>query len=173
MPISAFKGVLASLVLLALCESLWSQSKLDACEVIQQPEKYSGQVVEITGIVHYDGFEEFSFTGADCEKLPLNIWLAYPYEAEVITDPSLNGRRLKFVKNRESKRFDQLMRQRCGGRRFVATLRGAFQYKKETLIHSDGKTQIVGFGHMGMYSSRLVILSVEAARALPCSDKVR
>jgi hypothetical protein len=163
------KPILFSLIALFSVSPAFRQT-LDACAVMQNAAKYANTVVQIKGIVH-SSFEEFAITGSDCDQI-LKIWLAYPEQPEVQDDPPLKPQKMRFQPSRASKKFDNLLdhRGKCANVRVSATLRGFFQYRKETMTHSpDGSTAIVGFGHLGMYQYRLVILSVESAEGLPCS----
>lgn len=167
------KSVFLCLIMLSFASPVFSQTQLDACAVMQNPEKYANSVVVLKGVVH-SSFEQFSMTAPDCDKIHFfKICLEYPGEVEAKDAPSLNSTDIKFVPGSASRKFDRLLtkRQKCGERRVSATLRGLFQYRKETLVHyPDGSSAIVGFGHQGMYRYRLVILSVESAESLPCTN---
>jgi hypothetical protein len=147
-------------------------SALDPCEVITTPEKYGGRIVELRGII-YSSFEDFSMGGTSCKDLPdtLRIWLAFPDEVEVKSDPTLQGKQFTFKRDKVSKQFDHYLDEKCGIRRVLTTLRGWLEYKPETATyHPNGNiASTIGYGHMGMHHLRLVILSVVQAEKFPCS----
>lgn len=148
-------------------------TELDPCIVIATPEKYAERTVDIKGVV-YSSVEELSVSGTNCKELPqmFRIWLAYPDESEVKADPTLQGEKLKFKRDKVSKKFDKYLRERCSVPHVVTTLRGRLQYKKEiATYHPDGNlASVAGYGQHGMYNLRLVIFSVIQVENLPCSS---
>ena len=52
------------------------------------------------------------------------IWLAYADEHEVKEDPTLRGEKLKFKRDKISKKLDQYLSDSCSAPRALATLRG-------------------------------------------------
>ena len=147
---------------------------LDACKVIEEPEKYAGQIVELRGLIYYN-FEELSMGGADCKDVPylLRIWLAFLDELEAREDPTLQGQHLTLTRDKASAQLERYILEKnpkCEQPRVVATLRGYLQHKNElaTFYPNGNIASIVGYGHMGMYSRRLVILSVVHVEKLPC-----
>jgi len=136
---------------------------------------HANQVVEVDGIV-YHGLEEFTLGGAGCEGVwsGLRIWLSYADEEVVRQDKTLGRLGLRFKRDSRSKKLDRLLRSRtCAGPRVRVRLRGYLQYRQETVEPGpNAEVKTTGFGHMGMYTYRLVIESVESVQPLPCKEPV-
>lgn len=146
---------------------------LDACDLISQSREHSGMLVAVKGVL-YSGFEEFVLLGSQCSGFPhsVGIWVLYPDELDD-NPKDVNAKRLQLrvKQDGQAKAFEKYLKQRCAERRVAVTLSGYFEDSSEIVTDlPDGGHVLAGFGHMDMYSSRLVIASIEDPEALPCSQ---
>lgn len=146
---------------------------LDSCELIEDSREHSGTFVAVKGVL-YSSFEEFVLLGSECSVLPhyFGTWVLYPDElSDNPKDENLKLLQLTLKQTKQAKMLDKYLKQRCGERRVVVTLRGYFQDSSEIATDlPDGSHILAGFGHMDMYPSRLVVESIEAAEPLPCLE---
>lgn len=153
------------------------------CEVLAKPSAFNGRMIRVRGRVG-SGFESFTLEDDSCNG---SIWLTSPDEPES-RDPS----RPKVQLQRDGK-FQQFqyyvsmessdpLAARCGGNphcpryEVTATLVGRLDYKRLRPPRDRKGREVTfrgGFGHLGQWSSRLVIESVSevAARDLEASGE--
>ena len=160
--------------------SLRAAAAADACEVVQNPQIYNGKMISIRARVQAE-LEDFEAVVPSCPKKQVeNIWLEYAKGPKsqpttwccgdlTPSDP------LGLIQDAAFRMFDRSLRARRNRKpeyAVTATLSGRFQAVPTTTcpdgIHrcpSDG-----GFGHFGMFASRMVIHSVSQVAAVRVAE---
>ena len=158
------------------------------CQVLEHPEQFNGKMIVLRGHVQI-AFEDFQLSPADCDGRKLDgVWLEYgigPKKQPTIwccgditpRDP------LKVIENQEFRRFDHYLtakrkakscqEARCYLYQVTATLNGRLD-SVPLLTCQVGKSQCTGgdaFGHLGLFTTRLVIQSVSDVVAQPTEGK--
>ena len=127
------------------------------CDVMKSPSQYNGKIVEIRGAARL-GFEFFGLTDVGCGP----IWLDFADES---IRPTL---KFRLVKDEPEKRFRAAVQK---GNTSNVTLIGRIDGVDEVKHWTESrpvKGGVVagfrsnGFGHMGQYKARLVIIRVRA-----------
>jgi hypothetical protein len=172
------------LFLLPVCG--WGQAtvKVEVCDLVRQPEKYSHQWIEVRGSVNV-GFEDFTLHSRDCGKDLRQVWLAYGGDepTPVISTVNDHDRRpgsilkfdgipvplehnaeLELFKGRlEAQRLEALASSYCGSHcnlyKVTATFSGLF------LAAPPSAETLAGYGHI-LCCHLLVIEKVTGVEAV-------
>ena len=127
------------------------------CDVLKSPSQYNGRIVEIRGAARLS-FEYFGLTDADCGA----IWLEFA-DQRIRPKP-----KFLLVKDEAEKRFSDTVQKNTVRVTLVGRLDGVDEVKKwtESRPMKAGGSAVSfhsnGFGHMGQYKARLVIMRVKA-----------
>lgn len=142
----------------------------EICELLQHPEIFAGKMIAVQANVAYD-FEDFEITIPSCNNWIIDgIWLEYGRgprkQPTTWCCGDLASRdELELVLNSAFRNFDRRVRaRRKGTPRYSvsATFQGRFDAVATTTC-PDGIhrcPQASGYGHFGVFASRLVIQSV-------------
>jgi hypothetical protein len=162
-----------------------SPSVVPLCEVLESPQKFDKQSLQLRGRV-YLYFEEFSLHSEACPNKWPGIWLAFGGDVATPTMstandttrpsgviPKFGGVPIALEKDDNFERFSALISARHGHDphfsgplyRVTATLTGIFLAGNRKL-RSDGKPEWPGYGHMGAFHL-FVISRVDAVDAQP------
>jgi hypothetical protein len=137
-------------------------ASIDACVLVNSADNSNHRVISVSGLISSSD-EELVLT---CEKDPdRKVWLNFPDEQIGKQDETLTPRSLAFHRTKTSDLFVSYLLQQCSERRFTATLRGYFEYKKQ-FKKSAGD----GYGHLGAYQYRLIVTDVETVDGEPCEE---
>jgi hypothetical protein len=85
----SLKLSLLLLLLVPICALAQGPTKVSPCDLVQQPEKYTRQWVEVRGTVDL-AFEDFSLRTVDCGEKLQGIWLAYGGDEPTPTPSTAN-----------------------------------------------------------------------------------
>ena len=162
-----------------------SSSVVPICEVLESPEKFDKQSLQLRGnILLY--FEDFTLRSVACPNKFPGIWLTFGGDVATPTistvndnvrqsgiTPRFEGVQIPITKDDTFEKFFALITARkkqdphYSGSFYgvTATLTGLF-LAGNTKLRSDGKPEFPGYGHMGMFHL-FVITKVEAVDAQP------
>ncbi len=160
---------------------------VSVCDLMTYPGRFSGRIVRVRGRILI-AFEEFELDYAHCGENPTTeVWLEYgrgPKRQPTIWCCGNIAPRdsLRVIQNKEFLSFnhylsDQFRTKGCLGRvcspyEVTATLTGRFD--TQVVGCSDGESHCPyggGFGHFGLFCSRLVIESVSDVAATPAGGR--
>lgn len=158
---------------------------LTVCELLSQPLRYDGQLVQIRG--RLDGTDEGAwFVGDDCPGVFVtnenHVW---PSAVSLATSSStsLGKTRLHSVDfefNLESSRgLDpkyQRLRSRVPEKCISWTYTGLFETRRDwaeaKVVYPNGTTKVIGFGHLGTSPAQIIVKSADDVAAIPkCRGK--
>ena len=150
--------------------------KTTVCELVKEPERFSGKMVSLNNRVLI-GVEEFELSTSGCDGRKLDgVWLEHGkgpkrQPGAWCCGDMLPRDRLALVQSEQFHKFHSyLTAQReetgcyegqCNAYEVTATLTGRFDSVKTELC-PDGKSHCCkgGFGHLGGFCARIVIQSV-------------
>lgn len=161
-------------------EAQANHSVVTLCEVLQSPDRFDKQTIQLHGNVHL-AFEDFSLDSEACPNKWPGIWLAFGGDTATPTmstandtvrqsgsTPTFGGVPVSLVKDNNFERFFALVSARRGRDPLYhvnATLTGTFLAGNRKL-QTNGKPQLPGYGHMGVFFL-FVISRVDAVDADP------
>jgi hypothetical protein len=177
LPVSAASLVLILPVYLGISDArLRAADNVGVCEVLEHPQSFNGKMILIrTGISI--GFEDFEVDIPSCAKKVVDaIWLEYGTGPKKQPTTWCCGNltpsdQLDLVQDSAYRKFDSYLRAGRKGKPLYAvsaTLSGRFDTVLTTTC-PDGVHQCPrdgGFGHLGAFSSRLIIHSVSDVSAV-------
>ncbi len=168
-----------------------ASERTTTCELARRPERFSGRIVTVRGLVRL-AFEDFHLSTGGCGGADVDgVWLEYGsgparQPAAWCCGDMVPRDPLSVVENRDFRVFHRyLTARRRGGRcydgqcyqyRVTATLTGRFDMaESQPCPGGNGSCCYAGFGHLGLSCYRLVItrvsdVSVERANS---SDESR
>ena len=120
------------------------------CDLLRDPMSYAGKVVDVTGVIH----DEFESSGIACTEKSvkhdgLGIWIDWDMKSIEAKSPTFAATlRDGFARAARWK----------GGLRGTMRFRGLFEVSTE-FLDPESKVRF-GFGHIGMFGYRLVVLEV-------------
>jgi len=148
---------------------------VELCEVLQSPDKFDKQTIQLRGVVHL-AFEDFTFHSDTCPNKWPGIWLAFSGDAPTPTmstandtvrppgvTPRFEGVSVSLTKDEAFERFFALISARHGSDSLyhvTATLTGTF------LAGRKVKGWPPGYGHLGA-SYLFVITHVNTVNSDP------
>ena len=160
-------------------------SAVALCDVLQSPDKFDKQSIQISGSVHLS-FEDFSLHSDACPNKWPGIWLAFGGDVATPTmstandtmrrpgfSPVVGGVPVSLTKDDNFERFFALISARrgrepsySGGSLYnvTVTLTGIFLAGNRKLV--NGKSEFPGYGHMGAFYL-FVITRVDAVDSVP------
>lgn len=176
-------------VLLHCLGSLQSEAQTGAsvvalCDLLQAPDKFDKQAIQLRGDVHL-AFEDFSLHSEACPNKWPGIWLAFGGDIATPTmstandtvrqpavSPVVEGVPVSLTKDDNLERFFALIAARRGHDphysdslyRVTATLTGVFLAGNRKLI--NGRVDFPGYGHMGAFYL-FIITRVDAVDSAP------
>jgi hypothetical protein len=181
----------AAIFFLSLITGVMQAQTVNAtvCEIIKDPQSFNGKMVQVQGTVRA-GLDQFILVGNDCGRGSSGIWLTYPEGTkgkagaavvlELQAASNFSGSvetptrtAVTLDKNKDFKQFDTLLStpyknagpcMGCVKYEVNATIVGRLDGTIAS-IQRDGTgkiTQVSGFGHLNLYSARLVIQSVSS-----------
>lgn len=179
----------ALLVLVQCLDSLQAEAQpgpslVPLCELLQTPDRFDRQAIQIRGNVHL-AFEDFSLHSEACPNKWPGIWLAFGGDVATPTmstandtvrrpgfSPVIGGAPVSLTKDDNFERFFALIsaRRECDPHysgslyNVTATLTGIFLAGNRKLV--NGKAGFPGYGHMGG-SYLFVITRVDAVDSVP------
>jgi hypothetical protein len=179
LPVSATSLVMVLLYLGISDIRLSAADNVEVCEVLQhpQPQSFNGKMISIRARIRI-GFEEFEVdTPRSCPKRVTDeIWLEYGKGPK--TQPTTwccgdltPSDQLDLIQDAAFRRFDSYLRAVRKGKSLYAvsaTLSGRFETVPTTTC-PDGIHQCPrdgGFGHLGVFASRMIIHSVSQVSAV-------
>jgi hypothetical protein len=161
-------------------EAQTSPSVVPLCEVLQSPDEFDKQTIQIRGNVHL-AFEEFTLDSEACPKKWPGIWLAFGGDAATPTMstandttrtpgviPKFGGVPVALDKDDNFEQFFALISARRGRDplyHVTATLTGTFLAGNRKL-QRNGTPPLPGYGHMSSFFL-FVISRVDAVDADP------
>jgi hypothetical protein len=171
LPVPAAFPILFLLLSLEIADTkLGAADNVDVCEVLQHPQSFNGKIISIRTRIRIE-FEDFEVDIPSCpQKVADGIWLEYGKGPK--TQPTtwccgdLTPRdQLGLIQDSAFRKFDSYLRAVRKGKPLYAvsaTVSGRFD-TVPTTICPDGIHQCPrdgGFGHLGVFASRLIIHSV-------------
>lgn len=161
---------------------------MSVCELVGDSTRYRNTMVTVHGLV-VSGFETFSITSDDCRtdnRAGAMIWLEFPGQTDQSYADGPTGQALfallrrpatevdsmllwitpipvTFVATSQWSRLDHYLRMEG---HHLATLTGRLDVVRGSLIQrsKDGQLEVSGgFGHMGGFSRRIVIHTVDGS----------
>lgn len=152
-----------SLFVLFLTTRAQTTRSVALCEVLDSPDKYDKQTIQIQGYAHL-AFEDFTFTSKECPKAFPGIWLIYGGDVPTPTMSTVNDTRRKrgtnpiiegipvpLTKDGNFDRFQTLLAARKERDeslyQVTATLTGTF-FEGNSKTHAGGGRR-PGYGHLG------------------------
>jgi hypothetical protein len=157
-------------------KELGAADNVDVCEVLQHPQSFNGKMVSIRARIRI-AFEDFEVDIPSCpQKVADGIWLEYGKGPK--TQPTtwccgdLTPRdQLGLIQDSSFRKFDSYVRAVRNGKPLYAVsaiVSGRFDTVSTTRC-PDGDQQCPrngGFGHLGLFASRLIIHSVSQVSAV-------
>ena len=138
-------------------------SAVPLCEVLQSPDRFDKQTIQLHGNVHL-AFEDFSLTSEACPNKRPSVWLAFGGDAATPTMSTVNdtvrvpgsartfgGLAVSLLKDDNFERFFALISARRGRDplyHVTATLTGTFLAGNRKL-QSNWTAPMPGYGHLG------------------------
>jgi hypothetical protein len=177
LPVPATFPILFLLLSLGIADTeLGAADNVDVCEVLQHPLSFNGKMISIRTRIRI-AFEVFAVEIPSCpHKVADEIWLEYGKGPK--TQPTtwccgdLTPRdQLGLIQDSAFRKFDSYLRAVREGKPLYAvsaTVSGRFDTVPTTTC-PDGVTQCPrdgGFGHFGLFASRLIIHSVSQVSAV-------
>ena len=165
-------------------EAQTGPSLVPLCDVLQTPDKFDKQDIQVRGNVHL-AFEDFSLHSEACPNKWPGIWLAFGGDVATPTmstandtvrrpgfTPVIGGVPVYITKDDNFERFFALISARHGHDphysdplyNVTATLTGIFLAGNRKLV--NGKVEFPGYGHMGAFYL-FVITRVDAVDSVP------
>ena len=177
LPVSAASSLLFLLLSLEIADSsLRAADNVDVCEVLQHPQSFNGKMISIQTPIRI-AFEDFEIDIPSCpQKVAGAIWLEYGKGPKTQPTTWCCGDltpqdQLGLTQDSAFRKFDSYLRSVRKGKPLYAvsaTLSGRFDTVPTTTcpdrVHQcprDG-----GFGHLGVFASRLIIHSVSEVSAV-------
>jgi hypothetical protein len=173
---SIFSGIFCAFSLLHGClcalpaEAQTSPSVVPLCQVLQSPEKFDRQTIQLRGDIHL-AFEDFSLHSEACPNKWPGIWLAFGGDIPTPTmstandtvrrpgsTPVIGGASVSLAKDDNFERFFTLISARRGHDplyHVTATITGTFLAGRKS--EGNRRPEFPGYGHMG--TSYLFVIS--------------
>ena len=150
-------------------ESAQKPPRVSVCEVFQQIDTYRNKLVTVTGIYYY-GLRD------QCPNGPSSDGIPWPTAIDLVNSesPELDEEPVDFAT--EFAGFFRLLdlaeallqRGQRGNREIVATITGKLHIQRDYRQSRGGKGLVgTGFGHLGVFPARMVVLRVDKVRVRP------
>lgn len=152
---------------------------VSVCQVLADPLKYQGQLIELTGL--QEGTDEGAWlTGPECPGVlktlgyvwPSSIWLQIP---DSLSELDEAGFKYDFrSEKRVDRRYHVLRRKypaKCIIWKYTGRLKTRADWSAAKFVYPNGSAKLFGFGHQGDAPAQLLLKQVDDVSVVPGCDR--